>query len=224
MIHGSSAYVLRLIPIADKLPDQFRLVGGYFNLWLRADDQFPLALEYAKSPLGTLRIDATTAEINQPIDPARFTFAIPDGAELVQATDLLAEMAAKAETYAAERAAEGATQGKAEAALVPALTPSELPADAEAAGSGEIAGATVQRFTRADGGSFFIAQGGNRPIDIPAEATESRTVTIQGSDATLYTNADGSRTLLTWQRDDSAILIGGDLTPDEAIALANALR
>lgn len=216
-VNGVSAYVLRLTPIAEKLPDQLRLAGGYFNVWLRGSDQLPLGVEYAQSALAYGKIMATTAETNIALDPALFTFAAPAGATVVQVTDLLAQMAAEHARRSAEEAA-------APDASAPALTPAALPADATAAETSQMAGATVQRFTRADGRSFFVAQGAARPIEAPAEATRSETVAVRGVDGKLFTNDAGTRTLLTWPENGVGYLVGGDLSPAEALAIAESLR
>ena len=91
-VAGSEVYRLRLVPIPEKMPDEFRVAGGFLNLWLRTSDQLPLAAEYAESALGYARFEATLAEVNTGLDSSVFTFAIPKGAEIIQAAERLAEM------------------------------------------------------------------------------------------------------------------------------------
>lgn len=209
-IAGSDTYRLRLVPIPEKMPEEIRLAGGFVNVWLRTSDQLPLGLEYAESTFGYGKAVATLAEINTGLDNATFTFAIPEGAEIVQAADLIAAMEAMQESAQAPVDFEP-------------LTPTDLPAGAVAQESQQIAGAAVQRFNL-DGGSFVIAQGKGFPVDAPEDATSTETVQVRGVDATLFTNEEGNRTLLTWQEGEMTFLIGGDLSPDQAQAIAKSLQ
>ncbi|MCB8967294.1 MAG: DUF4367 domain-containing protein [Ardenticatenaceae bacterium] len=208
---GDNAYKLRLVPIPEKMPEEARAAGGFVNVWLRSSDQLPLGVEYAEGALGSGKVAATLAEINTDFDPSVFTFAIPEGATVLQATDLLAQL----EQEMAETA-------------VPAdftpLTPDYLPESARPGETSELGGAVVQRFSLADDKSFFVAQGPSVPLDTPAEATRIETVTVRGVDATLFVNEDGSRTLLAWNENGVGFVVGGDVTPEEATAVAESLR
>ena len=68
-----------------------------------------------------------------------------------------------------------------------------------------------------------------KPLERPAEATSAKTVTIHGVEgtgieATLFTNDDGSRSLLAWQEGKLSFLVGGDLTAEQALAIAESLQ
>lgn len=207
-VAGTAADKLRLIPIAEKMPDELRANGGLFNVWLRASDMAPLAFEYTGGAVGYAKVTATRLELNQGIDPAIFTFEIPEGAEVVNVADL------EPETLSLDEAAETAE--------FPVLSPATLPDGARLLDVTEVRGAVVQRYAAADGGRFTVAQG-------PAGAAEAPTdsgvlVTVRGVDGLLYTDDDGARALLTWAEADVIFWIGGDLTPDAALALANSLQ
>lgn len=210
-VAGTNAYRLRLVPIPEQMPDEARATGGFINLWLRTSDQLPLAVEYAEGAVGYGKIEATEAEINTGLDASIFTFDIPAGAEVVQAVDLLEQMEAMKEAANAEADFE-------------ALTPAELPDSAQMAGIQSIGGAIVQRYSLGDGRTFVVAQGQTMPLDAPAEATQSETVTVRGVEGTLFSNDDGSRTLLAWEEDGFVFVIGGDVTPEQALAVAESLR
>ena len=204
------ADIVRLVPIAEQMPEELRLAGGFVNIWLRDYDQLPLAAEYAESSLGCVKIETAEIQINQDIDDGTFTFDIPEGATVVEAADLLAQMELLSQPV--------------DAAEAGALIPSELPAGAEAIGSEQIAGAIVQRFTLPDGKSFVIAQGPDVPQDVPAEASSSETVIVRDSEGTLHVNDGATRSLLIWQEDGLFFLIGGDLNPEQALAIAESLQ
>lgn len=210
-VAGSNAYRLRLVPIPEKMPEEMRAAGGYINLWLRSSDQLPVAIEYTKGAFGSGKATATVAEINTGFDHALFTFAIPDGATVLQAADLMAQF---------EEAA-------AETAVAPdftPLSPTYLPTAARPGEMSQIGGGFMQRYSLPDGKSFVVAQGSSFPLEAPAEASRVETVTVRGMDATLFTNEAASRTLLAWSENGVAFLVGGDLTPEEAAAIAESLQ
>jgi outer membrane lipoprotein-sorting protein len=207
---GSDAYRLRLVPIPEKMPEEVRLAGGFVNVWLRTSDQLPVGIEYAEGTAGYGKVTATVAEINIGLDDAIFTFDIPEGAEVVQAADIAAAMESMQES--------------AEAVEIDALTPTAVPDGATAEAPNQVAGAVVQRFNFEVGGSFFIAQGRGFPVDAPDDATSNETVTVRGVDGTLFSNAEATRSLLTWQQGDTTFLVGGDVSPEQALAIAESLE
>ncbi|MFN2221968.1 MAG: hypothetical protein ACK2UH_05420 [Candidatus Promineifilaceae bacterium] len=209
-VAGSEAYRLRLVPIPEKMPDEVRVAGGFLNLWLRASDQLPLAAEFAESALGYAKFEATLAEVNTGLDNSLFTFAIPEGAEIIQAAERLAEM--------------DKSEQPPEAPDFEVLEAGELPEAAVAAERQQIGSAVVQRYDLPDGLSFVIAQGPAMPVDPPVEATSSATVTVRGVEGTLFTNDDGSRSLLVWSEGEIFYLVGGDLGPDQVTAIAESLQ
>lgn len=210
-VAGSNAYRLRLVPIPEKMPDEARAAGGYINLWLRSSDQLPVAIEYTKGAFGSGKAMATVAEINTGFDHALFTFVIPDGATVLQAADLMAQF----------------EESAAETAVAPdftPLSPTYLPTAARPGEMSQIGGGFMQRYSLPDGKSFVVAQGSSFPLEAPAEASRVETVTVRGMDATLFTNEAASRTLLAWSENGVAFLVGGDLTPEEAAAIAESLQ
>lgn len=212
---GTRAYQLRLIPIPEKMPDEVRAAGGYLNVWLRSSDQLPLGVAYAQGSLGSGSITASLAEINTGLDDAIFTFDIPAGAEVIPAVDLL-EMA---EAAYADKAAEAASLP-----VFTPLAPSFVPNGARLAESGDMRGAAVQRFTLPEGKTFVVAQGPSLPIDVPAEATRQETVTVRGVDGILFSDEAGGRSLLTWTEGEFTFWVGGDIAPDDALAVAESLQ
>lgn len=201
---------LRLVPIADKMPEEVRLAGGFINLWLRSSDQLPIVVEYAEGSMGAFTIEASEVEVNEPIADSVFSFTIPEGTEVIEAVDLLNEMEALKQTVDVEE--------------VGALTPSELPMGATPDDAEQIGTTVVQRFTLPDGLSFVIAQGPSVPQDVPAEATSSEFVIVRGLEGILHTNDEATRSLLLWQEGDEFVLIGGDLSPEQALTLAESLQ
>jgi hypothetical protein len=100
------------------------------------------------------------------------------------------------------------------------LTPTSQPNEATLRETTNIGGAIVERYGLPDGRSFTIAQGRTSVNLAPAEGGES--VTVRGVPGMLYTE-DG-RTLLNWSAGDIQYWIGGDLTGEEALAIAESLQ
>ena len=204
-IGDTNAHGLRLIPIPEQMPDEVRAAGGFIRAYVRPEDGAPLSVEYAEGMMGSGSATATLLEINQGVDDSLFTFAIPEGAEIVTLEDL------KPEELTAEEAAE-----------LDILSPASLPEDASYVGTTNMRGAIVQRFNRADGSSFTVSQG-------PANAVSERgdtgvPVTVRGIEGTLFTSDEGDQALLTWSDGATTFWVGGNVSGDEAIAIAESLE
>jgi len=208
-INDMAANQLRLIPIPEQMPDEFRANGGLLDVWLRADDNAPLGVEFSGAAVGSGKITASLLELNQGLDDAIFTFAIPEGAEVVPLADL------EPPSLSLEEAAV--------AADFDVLTPDQLPAAARLEGINEVRGAIVQRYRLPDGASFTIAQGSAGAAHTP-DGPDGEAVIVRGFDGMLYQDDGGTRTLLTWSDDLVTFWIGGDLTAETAIVIANSLK
>jgi hypothetical protein len=206
-VADTAANKLRLLPIAEKMPEALRANGGLLNFWLRASDAAPLGFEYTGGAVGYAKVMATRLELNQGVDPALFTFTIPEGAEVINVAELAPEPLALDEAEAA--------------AAFPLLAPAALPEGARLLDVVEVRGAIVQRYAAADGGRFTIAQGPVGAADVPAEGATA--VTVRGVEGLLYADETGGRVLLTWTAGDASYWIGGDLTSDAALAIAASL-
>jgi len=210
LIGDQETDLLRIVPIADKMPEEIRLAGGFINLWLRASDQLPVAAEYAESAFGHAKFEASQIQVGESIDPNIFSFEIPEGVEVIQATELLTRLESLNEM--------------ADPADLDIMSLGQLPAGSEPAGTEQFGSTVVQRFALSGGRSFVIAQGASIPLDAPVEATSSQTVTVRGSAGMLHSNEDASRTMLVWQEDSLFIMVAGDLSPEQALAVAESLQ
>ena len=208
-VAGTDANKLRLIPIPEQMPEEFRANGGLLNIWLRAADNAPLAAEYTGGDVGYGKATATLLELNVGIPDDVFTFAIPQGAEVVNLADM-------------EPPASLTEEEAAKVADFAVLSPTDLPAAARLEGINEVRGAIVQRYRLPDGESFTVAQGAASAADAPGDNGEA--VTLRGTDGLLFSDDDGQRTLLTWSEGDVSFWVGGDLTADEALGIAESLR
>ena len=204
-IGETNAHGLRLIPIPEQMPAEVRAAGGFLRVYVRPEDGAPLSVEYAEGMMGSGSATATLLELNQGVDDSLFTFTIPDGAEIVTLADL------KPEELSAEEAAD-----------LDVLTPAALPDGANYLSTSQMRGAIVQRYVLADGGSFTVAQG---PAGAVSErGDEGTAVTVRGVEGTLFASEDGDQALLTWSDGETTFWVGGDLSADEALAVAESLQ
>ncbi len=211
-LNGARAIALRLLPIPDQMPAEVRAAGGYVNIWLRPEDRALLGAELAQSSAGYGKITATTLDINQGVDAALFTFAIPAGAEVIHITDL----------ELPQKEAVSLDEALAESDMV-LLTPATLPEEATLVDTAVIRGAVVQQYRLPGGASFTIAQGPATDRFTPTEG-EGTAVTVRGADGLLFASDNANRALLTWTEGDIQFWIGGDLTAEQAVAIAESLQ
>lgn len=196
---------LRLLPIPEQMPEQFAMAGGWVNVWVDGDD-VPVAVEYTGGAMGEARATATLVELNVGLSDDLFTFEIPDGAEVVNVADLQPESITLDEAAAAGM-----------------LAPTDLPEGATLVDVLEMSGAVVQRYALPDGGSFTLAQS-SANADYPTPSENGEAITVRGNEGMLYANAEGRRVMLAWTEGETAYWIGGDLTTEQAIAIAESLE
>lgn len=214
VVGETAVNTVRLIPIPEQMPEEVRVAGGLINIWLRNGDSAPVGIEYVGSALGSAVARATFLELNQGVADAVFTFTIPDGATVIDAAELeLPDKDTLEEAAAAEPDFD-------------LLTPTTLPDEATLRETTNVRGAIVERYGLPNGRSFTIAQGRTAVNLTPEEGGVS--VTVRGVPGTLFEDAENgnsqSRTLLNWTEGDIQYWIGGDLTGEEALAIAESLQ
>jgi outer membrane lipoprotein-sorting protein len=207
-IDNQPAHLLELVPIPDQMPTEYAAVGGLFHLWIDQARNVPLALEYTGGSFGEASITFSDLDLNPELSDTLFTFEIPPDVELVSFADLTPQSLSLEEAAAA--------------AEFEFLTPDETPQGATLVDVLDVRGTIVQRFTLPDGGSFTVAQGITDEVAKPP--SESQIVEVRGVEGTLYVSEDGDKVLLSWSEGDLFYYIAGDLTPDQALTIAESLR
>ena len=204
-IGDSRAHVIRLVPIADQMPAEIRAAGGYLNVWVRTSDSAPLGLEYEQGVPGSFRLAATTLSLNEALPDDIFTFVVPDGVKVIPFNEL-----------------EMPDREKATAEFEP-LTLTTLPEGTVELETAVVRGATVTRY-QLDGAEFYLAQG---PATAAADlfgGERGEALTVRDQAATLYQENEGDRLLLTWRENGVTLWLGGQLSLEQALALADALE
>ena len=207
-VADTAAQLLILNPIPEQMPAEYAAVGGQVNLWIDEVRNLPLAVELNGSSLGKGRITVKDLVINSDLDDGLFIFEPQEGVDIVA----LADLEPKSTTLADATAS----------AEFELLTPSETPDGATLVDVLEVKGAIVQRFTLPDGGSFSIAQGLTEGTAKPSE--DSQTVEVRGVTGSLFVAEDGSKVSLTWIDGDLFYMVGGDITSDQALMIAESLQ
>ncbi|GAB4281572.1 MAG: hypothetical protein Kow0080_35200 [Candidatus Promineifilaceae bacterium] len=216
-IGSDRAHQIRLVPIPEQMPEEVRAIGGFVNVWVRADDRAPLGAEFVESAVGSARVTAVDLRLNEGIDPGVFTFSIPEDATVLTVADLQAMAEAKAAFDAA--AMEDVDPDFA------VLAPESVPGDAVLLEQVNVQGAVVQRYAMSDGRDFSITQSDKDVVAyglLPDGYGEA--VTVRGADGRFFQDDNGMRSLLTWQENGITFVIGGDLTTEEALAVAESLK
>lgn len=207
-IADANAYAIELKPIPEQMPAEYTAIGGLLNIWIDQDRNIPLAAAYTGGSMGEVRMTALKLEVNQGVDDSLFTFEIPADAEVVRFADM------KPESLSLDEAAASAE--------FDFLTPENLPAGATLVDVLNVRNAIVQRYTLTDGGSFSIAQG--QADETPKPSTEAQAVEVRGEAGSLFVSEDGGRVLLTWSEDNVFFYVAGDITADQALAIAESLK
>ena len=87
-------------------------------------------------------------------------------------------------------------------------------------------GTLVQRFTLPEGGSFTIAQGisGEDADEERTPSTEGQSVEVRGTSGNFFEAEDGGQVMLIWSEGELFYSVAGDLTLDQALAMAESLQ
>jgi len=211
-VAGETTDQLELVPIPEKMPAEYAAVGGLINLWIGQDSSNPLAFEFTGSSIGEVSFTVLEYEINAGVDGALFNFEVPEGAELVTFADL------EPQSLTLEEAGDSAE--------FDFLTPAISPPGATLVDILDVGGALVQRYTLPEGGSFTVVQGminDNIDQEMPA-SNESQPVEIRGTTGELLVSNDGSQVLLSWTEGEIFYSVAGDLSTEQALAIANSLQ
>lgn len=217
-IASANAYKLKIAPKPEtqqQLPIDL-LVD--ITLWVNDSYWMPVKLSVDAKDMGKLEITATTLDVNKGVDAAMFEAQPPAGATIVQIADVMKEMAKN------DSSAVTLDEAKAQAGF-PVL------------GATETAGAAlvdvqlmniannatvVQTFSGPDiEWSLVQTKGEDRDAAAMGRGTS---VKVRGVDGTLIEGRGNVGTLLTWKENGISYVIAGNVTAEQATAIANGLK
>ncbi|WP_165774804.1 DUF4367 domain-containing protein [Candidatus Viridilinea mediisalina] len=188
------------------------------TLWVDEALALPLKLEVNASDLGQGRIEVRDLVVNQPIDAAHFSFAIPEGATVLQAAELIA----KAQEQHAASLDEARTS-----VSFHLREPSYLPHGVSLVEVRVVGTSTVIMNYVGEQVSLSIVQSNEAMIGNEREAplgSLSEAVMINGAEATMITNSQTQGSMLRWEANGIRYIIAGPLPPQEALRVAEGLR
>jgi outer membrane lipoprotein-sorting protein len=211
-VAGEIANQLKLEPIPEQMPSEYTAVGGLVNLWIGQESNLPLGLVYTGGSIGELTVTVMEIEANTGVDESLFTFEVPVEAEVVTFADLEPKSMTLQEASESEE--------------FEFLTPAETPAGSTLVDILDMRGALVQRYTLPQGGSFTIAQGmsGEDSTELRNPSSESRSVELRGTTGQLFEAEEGVQVMLTWTEGNLYYVVAGDLTPEQALTIAESLQ
>ena len=211
-VAGETAVKLKMEPIPEQMPGEYLAVGGLINLWISQESSIPVAFEFTGSSVGEISVTVLEYEVNAGVDESLFTFDAPEGADVVTFADL------EPQSLTLEEAGKSVD--------FDFLTPAETPPGATLVDILEVRGALVQRYTLPEGGSFTIAQGlGDDDSNQGwSPASEGQPVEVRGSSGQLFEAEDGSQVLVVWTEVGLFYSVAGDLTAEQALAIAESLQ
>jgi outer membrane lipoprotein-sorting protein len=218
-VAGMAAWKVRLTP-KPELAEQMRLGSAIeVNLWVGHERYVPLKAVVSASEFGRGEVAVTEIELDQPIDPALFTFTPPPGARVIDAAELTRQARPATTTLESARSA----------ASFPVLAPATLPDGVvlDEVQTLRMGGETViQNYSGSLAFSLVQTRGDGSPDgrQAPLGAT-SQTVTVRGQEGTLITGSGAQQgSMLRWQEDGVTIIIAGTLSAEDALAIAAALE
>jgi outer membrane lipoprotein-sorting protein len=216
-VAGKSTWKVGVTPRAETSA-QLRL-DGVINgtMWVDEELALPLKLELDASDFGQGTLEVSNLIVNEPINPARFSFDIPAGATVVQAADLAAQMQQQSATNVEE----------ARTAVSFAMRePGYLPAGVSLVEVRVVGTSTVILNYVGEGTSLSVVQSNEdvgRDREPPA-GSQVEEVTVNGVPATLITGADGQGSLLRWEESGVRYVVAGTLSGAEALLVAEGLK
>lgn len=215
-VAGKNTWKVKVTPKAETT-EQLKLDGIIEgSMWVDTDLALPLKLSIDASDFGSGNFEVRSIETNVGLDKDLFTFDIPEGAKVIQAADLAAQMQPKATTIDEARTSVSFVMRE----------PSYLPTGMSLVEARTVGTSTIILNYAADGASLSVVQsnedvGNDR--EPPAGSSVSQ-VTVGDSPATLISGGDGEGSLLRWEEGGIKYVVAGTISADEAIKVAEGLK
>ncbi|WP_230198611.1 DUF4367 domain-containing protein [Halopiger goleimassiliensis] len=183
------------------------------TLWVDQETHYPLKQEATTSFLQEMTTTVTfeTVTFDEPIDDERFTFDVPDDAEVVEMSELGPEQ------YDSIEAAEEAVPFDPPRPEVPDEYSLETVTANEA-----LPGWTASMQYQADDGSLLsvsVSEAGNEPVF----DADGETIEIDGVDAVVQELPGSDMTSIEWEQDGLTYTVSGDLETDDLVSVAESI-
>jgi outer membrane lipoprotein-sorting protein len=205
---GREAYKLVLSP-KEGTTQELYPGNGTATLWVDKEQWFVLKAAYQADAFGQGSMEVQSFELNPGLADDLFRFTPPEGTELeevhIEVPEPLTLDQAKAQ------------------ALFQLLVPEYVPEGATLVEVFKMGSDIYLEYNQPPDNSFSIVQsiatGGSSPVGGPAKQ-----IMIRGHDATLVTDEQETKAFLRWIENGVLIAIAGNISPDEAIKVAESLK
>jgi outer membrane lipoprotein-sorting protein len=186
------------------------------TMWVDTALAMPLKLTVDASDFGKGNVEARSIEVNAGIDDDLFTYTPPADATIVQAPDLIEQMAPRAATLDEARSSVSFTLRE----------PGYLPAGLALVEVRVVGTGTVILNYSGGAASMSLVQSNEDVGDgrEPPAGSQVQEITVRGQPATLIIGADGQGSLLTWDEGGIKTVIAGTISGDEAVRVAEGLE
>jgi outer membrane lipoprotein-sorting protein len=215
-VAGKNTWKVRVTP-ASETSDQLQLDAVIEGImWVDEELALPLKLDVDASDFGRGTVEVREIEVNSGLNADLFTFEIPEGAEVVQAADLVKDM--KPQPVTLEEARNSVSFSLLEPTVLPeGMTLVEV----------NVLGTTtvILNYAGADQSLSLVQSNEDVGDDRePPVGSEVQEVTVRGQPATLIVGADGKGSLLRWEENGIKLIIAGTIDGDTAIEVAEGLQ
>lgn len=200
-IDGVSTYKLTLTP----KPGDGSEDNPTITVWIDSSRFIPVKGVLTTED-GEFTFQAKNIEINPQLSPALWSFTPPAGAEVVYARDL------QPETLTLDQARAMSS--------IRVMVPEQLPAGASLTKVQRVGQGVVQSYTF--GTTSFTIWAGPADAGRVSLGRVAEQITIHGQPASVATA--GGQTVVAWQESGFAYVITGDISKEDAIAIANSLN
>lgn len=188
------------------------------TMWVDEERALPLKFDLDASDAGQMQVEVRSIETNTGLSDDLFSFAIPAGAEVVDAAELADRLRPRTTTLDEARTTVN----------FPLLTPAELPAGATLVEVRTIGETKVIQNYAGNGVAFSLVQSSGDDFGAerqPPPGSSVEEVTVRGQPATLITGTEDQQgSLLSWEENGVQVIIAGTLLAEDALQLAAALE
>ncbi len=203
-VNGHSTYKLQLVP-NDKAPQA--ATGATGQVWIDQSSYLPWQANVNAGSMGQGQVMAQVLQLNVGVPDSLFQLQIPAGAKVVQVQDLKPQHV---------------TLGDAQkTAGFPVLQPSYVPSGATLVDVLQTGHTVVLKYESSHG-SFAIVESAERNGKRPSGSGTS--VQLRGTAGTLVTNKAGNGVMLYWMESGREYSVGGALSSQDAVKVAESLK
>ncbi|HEY1015434.1 MAG TPA: DUF4367 domain-containing protein [Herpetosiphonaceae bacterium] len=221
-IAGHNAHKLKITP-KQETQEQLQLPVELLvetTAWIDSERYLPLKFVLDAKDMGKVEVVAQTLDTNAGVDAAQFSAAPPAGAKIVQIADMLKEMEKNRE----QAGPVSLDDAKAQAGFA-VLEPSAAPNQEKLVDVQLLtmpSGKTVIQTYSGSGIEWSLVQ--SQGEERQGSSLKGTEVKVRGTTGTLIEGTGSVGTLLSWKENGISFVIAGNLSAEDAQAVAESLK